>query len=62
LCGCGVNVATQDWCERHYPDGKGRLWKCLIRWPWLAGVVVPYSTDGKIRASRVELLEVVKDV
>ena len=56
-CACGVNVATLDWVRGNYP-GKP-VWKCLIRWPWLVGVVVPYHTDGKIRASRVELLEIV---
>ena len=27
----------------------------------LAGVIVPYMTDGKIRCERVELVEVVTD-
>jgi hypothetical protein len=58
-CACGVNVATRAWCESNYKDKPGKLWRCLIRWPWLAGVVVPYSTDGKIRCARVELAEVV---
>ena len=58
-CGCGVNVATLEWVQREARRGK-QIWKCLIRWPWLAGVVVPYNTDGKIRASRVELLEIVE--
>ena len=56
-CGCGINVAPLDWVRREY---SGDIWKVLIRWEWLAGVVVPYSTDGKIRCERVELLEVVK--
>lgn len=56
-CGCGINVATLDWVKKNY---KGVVWKCLIEWPWLAGVIVPYSTDGKIRCERVRLLEVVK--
>ena len=60
-CACGVNVATRAWCEKKYAGLEGSLWKCLIRWPWLAGVVVPYNTDGKIRAAKVELLEVVQD-
>jgi hypothetical protein len=51
-CACGVNVATKRWihCELE-------TWKCLIKWEWLVGVCVPYSTDGKIRASKVKLLE-----
>lgn len=55
--GCGINVATLGWVRR---ETSGPIWKCLIRWPWLAGVVVPYSTDGKFRAARVELVEIVE--
>ena len=57
VCGCGINVAPLDWVRSAY---RGNIWKVLIRWEWLAGVVVPYNTDGKIRCERVELLEVVK--
>ena len=32
------------------------LWRCRIRWIDLADLVVPYHTDGKARAGRVELL------
>ena len=56
-CGSGINVAPLEWVKRNYP--KKKIWKCLIEWPWLVGVCVPYNTDGKIRASRVRLLEVV---
>jgi uncharacterized protein YjbI with pentapeptide repeats len=62
-CGSGVNVATLDWVksalvnENHL--GNKPIWKCLIEWPDLAGVVVPFGTDGKIRAGRVRLLKVV---
>ena len=37
-----------------------KIWKLLIRWEWLPGVVVPYNTDGKIRCERAELVEVVE--
>ena len=57
-CGSGINVAPFDWVKRQY-DGK-EIWKVLIRWEWLAGVCVPYNSDGKIRCERVELLEVVE--
>ena len=57
-CGCGINVAPIEWVERHY---RGAVWKVLIRWEWLAGVCVPYRSDGKIRCERVELLEIVKE-
>ena len=56
-CGCGINVAPLDWVRRNY---IGDIWKVLIRWEWLAGVCVPYHSDGKIRCERVELIEIVK--
>lgn len=58
LCGCGINVAPLEWVKREYPNKP--IWKMLVRWEWLAGVCVPYNTDGKIRCERVELLEVVE--
>jgi hypothetical protein len=57
VCGCGINVASLEWIKRHY---TGDIWEVLIRWEWLAGVVVPYNTDGKIRCERCELLEIVE--
>ena len=57
-CGCGVNVATLNWVRGH--GGQGRdIWECLIRWEWLSDVVVPYHTDGKIRAGRVQLVKII---
>ena len=56
-CGCGINVAPIDWVKANY---KGNIWKCLIRWEWAAGIVVPYNTDGKIRCERLELIEIVE--
>ena len=55
-CGCGINVATLEWAQK---NTSNTIWKCLIRWPWLAGVVVPYNTDGKFRTARVELIETI---
>ena len=57
-CGCGINVAPIEWVERRY---RGAVWKVLIRWEWLAGVCVPYMSNGQIRCERVELLEIVKE-
>ena len=54
-CGSGINVAPLDWVKKNY---KGDIWKCLIRFEWLAGVIVPFNTDGKIRCERVELVEI----
>ena len=53
-CGCGINVAPLEWVKANY---DGEIWKVLIEWPWIAGVVVPYNTDGKIRCERVRLIE-----
>jgi hypothetical protein len=55
-CACGVNVATREWMHGRWPAPR-EIWHCRIAWPDLAGVVVPYGTDGKIRAERVRLLE-----
>ena len=52
--GCGINVVTLSWVRNEYPNKK--VYKLLIRWPWLAGVVVPYNTDGKIRCARAEII------
>ncbi len=54
-CACGVNFGTKDWCSNHYQYCD--LWECLIEWIDLAGVVVPYNTDGKARCERLLLLE-----
>lgn len=53
-CGCGINVATKEYVKRNCYK---QIWECLIRWEWLAGVVVPYHTDGTIRASKVQLIK-----
>jgi hypothetical protein len=55
-CACGVNVATREWMHGRWPAPL-ETWRCRIAWPDLVGVVVPYNTDGKIRAERVRLLE-----
>lgn len=58
VCGCGINVASLDWVREEYPDRD--IWKILIRYEWLCGIVVPYNTDGKIRCEKAELVEIVK--
>ena len=55
ICGCGVSFGTREWCTKAYPNSD--LWQCRIRWHDLAGVVVPYNTDGKARCERLELVE-----
>ena len=56
-CGSGINVAPLGWVKKNYPNKP--IWKCLVRFEWLPGVIVPFGTDGKIRCERVELVEVV---
>ena len=53
-CGCGINVAPLEWVKKNY-SGK-TIYKLLIKWEWLAGVVVPYNTNGKIRCERVMII------
>lgn len=55
-CGYGINVGTKEWIKGE--DSKiNKVWKCLIKWEWLPGVIVPYATNGKIRCERLMLLE-----
>ena len=58
-CGCGINVATLDWVKKDN-QSKRDVYKLLIKFEWLAGVVVPYHTDGKIRCSRAQIIEKVR--
>jgi hypothetical protein len=58
-CGCGVNVATLEWCEKRYPNAP--IWKCLIPWRAAPGIVVPFNTDGNFRVNCLQLIEVVSD-
>ena len=60
-CGCGINVAPLKWVKDYYGYVGDDIWKVLIRFEWLAGVCVPYHTDGKIRCERVQLIEIVKE-
>lgn len=39
-----------------------KIYRCRIRWIDLAGVVVPYNTDGKARCARLEILEQVSGI
>ena len=53
MCGCGINVAPYEYVvDQHY----GEIYKLLIRYEWLPGVVVPYNTNGKIRCSRAQII------
>lgn len=54
ICGCGINVAPLEWVKCSYPGQD--IYKLLIKWEWLAGVIVPYNTDGKIRCARAQIV------
>ena len=56
-CGCGINVAPLEWVRKY---GCNQPYKLLIRLEWLPGVVVPYNTDGKIRCSKAQIIDVVE--
>lgn len=57
-CGCGINAATLDWVISNTKVSRySPVWRCLIPWAWLPGVVVPFNTDGKIRTEALILLE-----
>ena len=58
ICGCGVNFGTLEWVKATYRTST--IWRCRIAWMDLAGVVVPYNTDGKARCERLTLLEIVE--
>lgn len=63
-CGCGVNFGTVEYCtenyKHHLKNRKGsHLWRCLIEWEDVAGIVVPYFSHGKARCERLRLLEIV---
>ena len=53
-CACGVNFATEHWCQDNYKFST--LWQCHIAWRDFAGIIVPYTTNGKARCSRLTLL------
>ena len=57
LCGCGINFGTKKYVEQNC---ENKVYKCLIKWEWLSGVCVPYSTDGKCRCERLQIISEVK--
>ena len=57
-CACGVNFAVRGWSDFRRDR---ETWRCLLHWRDLAGVVVPFMTDGKARCGRLELLGIVEE-
>ncbi len=58
-CGCGVNFATKEWLKKNNNKNL-EVWECLIKFEWLSGVVIPYTTDGKARCERLQLIKRLK--
>lgn len=59
MVGCGIHAGTLK-AMKKFGDRKSPVYRLLIRWEWLPGVVVPYATDGRIRCSRAQILGEVK--
>lgn len=56
-CGSGVNIGTISWIAQNKVAFNHTIWKVRVPFKHLADVVVPFTTNGKIRASYVELIE-----
>ena len=54
-CACGINFATLDWVKTEYMSRDVEIRRCYINPIDLAGVVVPYNTDGKARCARLTI-------
>jgi hypothetical protein len=55
-CACGINLGSLEYIKDSFRSNED-IWKVLIRYEWLSGVVVPYATRGQIRCERCELVE-----
>lgn len=53
--GTGVNFATLEWCQEIYLGAQ--IWKCIIEWRDLPGVVVPFHPERQARCERLRLVE-----
>lgn len=56
-CVCGINCGTKEYVLN---NTKGDvIYMLLIRFKWLAGVCVPYNTDGKFRVAKAENIKAI---
>lgn len=65
--GSGVHVGTLGWVKASLEWLKGfpvlyGTWQGLIRWEWLAGVVVPFGSGGEFKTERLELIRKVNPI
>ena len=57
-CAAGIHVGDRAWMK-HTTETRDtkEIWKCLIKFEWLADVCVPFSNEGKIRVGKLKILE-----
>lgn len=56
----GINVGTLKYIKELQNQIASTIYKLLIKYEWLAGVVVPYNTEGNIRCERAMIIDTVK--
>ena len=59
-CSYGINCGTLDWVRNYNKKYNLPIWKMLIKKEWLNGVAIPYSTSGKFRCNKAQLLNIVE--
>jgi hypothetical protein len=55
-CGCGVNFGTLEYIREYHADAE-QIWECLLLFEDMAGLIVPWNTDGKCRCERLQLVK-----
>lgn len=58
-CSYGINVGTLKYVRELQNHTAYTIYKLLIKYEWLAGVVVPYNTEGNIRCERAMIIDTV---
>lgn len=56
-CSYGINIGTLKFIKNETVGITNEVYKLLIKYEWLAGVVVPYNTEGNIRCERAMIIE-----
>ncbi len=55
MCGSGIHIASVEWALDHYYSST-KIALLEVEVPEDAKIVVPYRSDGKLRASKVKIL------